>query len=145
MGRADRPAEVFQLDAATCRTLLGIHEVGRLVLPGSDPYVIPVNYTFRGDHLLLRTELRPVIEGALGRRVAFEVDMIDQRTRSGWSVVARGVASEAPADEAATESQTGPTPWVPGAVRTLIRIDVEEVSGRLLRGAVSADDPHGYL
>ena len=104
----DRPAELFRLDAATCRTLLAIHEVGRLVLPGSDPYVVPVNYVFEDHHVLLGTERRAVIEAALGHRVAFEVDMIDQRTRSGWSVVVRGVATELALD-AATGPEVAPT------------------------------------
>ena len=38
-------AELFQLDASTCLALLGVHHVGRLIVPGDDPYVIPLNYT----------------------------------------------------------------------------------------------------
>ena len=145
MNQADRPAELFQLDAATCRTLLGIHGIGRLVLPGTDPYVVPVNYAFEHDRILLRTERRPVLDTALGRRVAFEVDMIDQRTRSGWSVVARGVARAAEHD--GSDPPRGPTPWAPGDRRSLIQIEVDELSGRLVRGAVAAgpEDPSGYL
>ena len=37
----ERPAKLFQLDAETCRTVLAVHEVGRLVLPGRDPYIVP--------------------------------------------------------------------------------------------------------
>lgn len=145
MSWTDRPSELFQLDAETCRTLLAIHQVGRLVLPGSDPYIIPVNYVFEDDHVLLPTERRAVIEAALGRRVAFEVDMIDPRTRSGWSVVVRGVASEVADQDAAADPDVHS--WAPGDRRSLIRIHAEELTGRLLRGAVAADtgDPAGYL
>ena len=149
-GWPERPAELFQLDAETCRTLLAVHEVGRLVLPGRDPYIVPVNYVFENDHILLRTERRAVIDAALGQRVAFEVDMIDPRTRSGWSVVVRGVAGEVADHTPAPlgdDNDSQPVSWAPGGRRSLIRIHAEELTGRLLRGAVAAgtDEPAGYL
>ena len=85
-----RPAELFQLDESTCVALLGVHHVGRLIIPGSDPYVIPVNYTALAGEVVFRTERRPVIDAVIDRPVVFEVDMFDDRTRSGWSVVVRG-------------------------------------------------------
>ena len=44
-GDADRPAEMFQLDRATCLTLLRTQHVGRLVIGGDEPAVVPVNFT----------------------------------------------------------------------------------------------------
>ena len=87
--RDARPAELFQLDESTCLVLLGVHHVGRLIVPGDDPYVIPLNYVAADGAVVFRTERRPVIEDIIDRSVVFEVDMFDDRTKSGWSVVVR--------------------------------------------------------
>jgi hypothetical protein len=38
------PGELFQLDEATCLALLTTQHVGRFVVGGADPTVVPVNY-----------------------------------------------------------------------------------------------------
>ena len=90
------PAELFQLDQSTCLALLGVHHVGRLIVPGGDPYVIPLNYVATDGAVVFRTTRRPVIEDLIGRPVVFEVDMFDDRTRSGWSVVIRDARERSP-------------------------------------------------
>jgi nitroimidazol reductase NimA-like FMN-containing flavoprotein (pyridoxamine 5'-phosphate oxidase superfamily) len=144
-----RPAELFQLDESTCLALLGVHHVGRLIVPGDDPYVIPLNYVASDGAVVVRTERRPVIEEVVGRFVVFEVDMYDDRTRSGWSVVVRGRARDVSAeiDVGAESSRAVPRTWVPGPRDFVIRIEPERVTGRLLRGALDPPsvDGRGYL
>jgi uncharacterized protein len=137
-----RPAEMFQLDRSTCLALLGVQHVGRLVIPGDDPYVIPVNYVDAGGAIVFRTERRPVVDEVIGKSVVFEVDMFDDRSRSGWSVVVRGVAEDVTAD-----TDVMPRPWAPGERGCVIRIGADRVTGRLLRGAVTRppQDERGYL
>lgn len=145
MSDGGRPAELFQLDRSTCVALLGVHHVGRLIIPGDDPYVIPVNYTAIDGHVLFRTERRAPIDEIVGRPVVFEVDMFDDGSRSGWSVVVRGIAADVTAEsdlEQGTSSGAVPQPWAPGDRSCVIRITTDGVTGRLLRGAV-APASHG--
>ena len=147
--RDARSAELFQLDASTCLALLGVHHVGRLIVPGDDPYVIPLNYTAADGAVVFRTERRPVIEDVIDRSVVFEVDMFDDRTKSGWSVVVRGRARDVTLESSVDSESRGAIPqtWAPGDRDYVIRIDPERVTGRLLRGAVNpiSIDERGYL
>jgi uncharacterized protein len=138
---ASRPAELFQLDRATCLALLAVHHVGRLVLGGDEPSVVPVNYRAVDDEITFRTAPGSSADGAVARPVVFEVDMYDERTRSGWSVVARGAL------EAGEPSDADVDTWMPGPRDRWLVVRVETVSGRLLRGAVEAagGDERGYL
>lgn len=145
-----RPAELFQLDESTCIALLGVQHVGRLIIPGDDPYVIPVNYTAVDGVVVFRTERRPVIDAIHDRPVVFEVDMFDDRSKSGWSVVVRGTAHDITADtdlDHDTASGAAPRPWAPGDRDCVIRIGAERVTGRLLRGEVTRSplSDKGYL
>ena len=82
-------AELFQLDRATCMALLGTQDVGRLVVvEDGEPRVIPVNYAVVEGSIVIRCDhdRRTSIAGP----VVFEVDLLDERTRSGWSVIVRG-------------------------------------------------------
>lgn len=146
---SSRPAELFQLDASTCVALLGIHHVGRLIIPGDDPYVIPVNYSAVAGAVVLRTERRPVIDAVIDHPVVFEVDMFDDRSKSGWSVVVRGHARDVTADTDLTgDTDTGLAlrSWAPGDRNCVIRISADRLTGRLLRGEItSPPDEHGYL
>ncbi len=138
----EHEAELFALDQATCLALLRAQPVGRLVTVGVDPHVIPLNFVVVDDAIVFRTELDGAAALAAGEEVLFEVDMFDQRTRSGWSVVVRG--------QLATGSGEVPgalVTWAPGDRERLMTIVVATVTGRLLRGAVEASDhpPGGYL
>jgi nitroimidazol reductase NimA-like FMN-containing flavoprotein (pyridoxamine 5'-phosphate oxidase superfamily) len=138
---AERPAELFQLDRATCLALLGVHHVGRLVLGGDEPVIVPVNYRAVDDVITFRTAPDSHAGRAVARQVVFEVDMYDERTHSGWSVIAHGAldAAEPSGDDVDT--------WVPGPRGRWLAVRVEAISGRLLRGAVgaAASDDRGYL
>lgn len=140
---ADPPAELFQLDRTTCMVLLTTQHVGRLVLAGDEPEIIPVNYRVFDEMIIFRTGHDGRAAHQALRSAAFEVDMFDSRTRSGWSVIARGTLRAAPGDRAPAELQS----WAPGLRDHWMELAVDTVTGRLLRGAPS-DDTHatgGYL
>ncbi len=73
-------------------------------------------------------------------RVAFEVDGVDEATRTGWSVLVRGEATEVtdPA-ELARLRQLPLSPWAPGAKTRYVRILPTVLTGR--RIALPEDAP----
>jgi uncharacterized protein len=66
--------------------------------------------------------------------VTFEVDEIDQQTRSGWSVLVRGLAEEVTsahrAELIARTEATDVTPWAPGEHGHWMRLIPQAISGR---------------
>jgi hypothetical protein len=79
-----------------CLRLLGSHQVGRLAfLADGEVEIFPVTFTVDGEAVVFRTGVGTKLGAALERAVvAFEVDGVDEETRSGWSVVVKGVCEE---------------------------------------------------
>ncbi len=148
MSETGRPAELFQLDRATCLALLTTQHVGRLIIDAAEPVIRVVNYTAFEHTVMFRSDPSPQIDAIIGTPVVFEADMVDERTRSGWSVVVRGIARDV-SEHLAGLGQTAANvePWAPGPKTCWIGIDVDDVTGRLLRGEVSATwvNPAGYV
>jgi nitroimidazol reductase NimA-like FMN-containing flavoprotein (pyridoxamine 5'-phosphate oxidase superfamily) len=142
-GGEDRPAELFQLDRATCLALLRTQHVGRLVVGGDEAAVVPVNFTAVDEVITFRTGADGRATRSVPHEVLFEVDMFDSRTRSGWSVVVRGRLLAAPAGDQRAPVET----WAPGDRDEWMTVAIEHVTGRLLRGAVEAPSGPigGYL
>ena len=92
-------SELFQLDRATCIALLTTQHVGRLVVEGDRPAVTPVNYRLVDGVIMFRTATGSRADRATLHAAMFEVDMFDDRTRSGWSVLVRGALAPTSADE----------------------------------------------
>jgi hypothetical protein len=101
------------------------------------PRVVPMNYLIVSDSIVLLTSaLSEAATHSLDRRVAFEVDQLNTLLRSGWSVLAVGVAQEMPlALREALDVASTPEPW-PGGVRSLVmQIGVEQLTGRRIHPA----------
>jgi len=129
----DHPAELFQLDRNTCLTLLTTQCVGRLVLPGDEPTIVVVNYAVDDDLITFRTEAGSRAARAEPRPVLFEVDMVDTRTHSGWSVIVHGQLTPRRPDAPPVELDT----WAPGDRDQWMSVTVDAIAGRLLRGPVT--------
>jgi nitroimidazol reductase NimA-like FMN-containing flavoprotein (pyridoxamine 5'-phosphate oxidase superfamily) len=130
---SDRAFEV--LSAAECRRLLATRQLGRIGLTGVRfPLILPVNYALDGDVIVVRTDSRSILAAIDHGRVAFEVDEIDERTRSGWSVLAQAVAQEVTAldrdDLLARTRASGVEPWAPGDRGHWIRLVPLHLTGR---------------
>jgi uncharacterized protein len=84
-------ATLLELEAEECYRLLAGHEIGRLgVFAEHYPLIFPVNYALdRGDVIVVRTHAGTMLAAASHANVTFEVDDIDRRRRSGWSVLVR--------------------------------------------------------
>ncbi|MCB0913618.1 MAG: pyridoxamine 5'-phosphate oxidase family protein, partial [Propionibacteriaceae bacterium] len=95
---------------------------------------LPVTYVVSGERIYFRVDPESVLgELARSMRVLFEVDDIDVPTATGWSVVVRGEATEAPA----LHQPILPTPWAPGRRSLAVVVTPTAYTGR----AVSSDHP----
>ncbi|CAL9649821.1 pyridoxamine 5'-phosphate oxidase family protein [Streptomyces sp. enrichment culture] len=132
-GRASRNADLTGLDAEECRRLLAAHGVGRIAYLAADgPVVLPVNYSVVDGSVVFRTDRRAAPGRAAGRRVAFEVDRIDDAFSSGWSVLVRGTARAVTDPQQARwlTERAFTTPWAGGHRTMWVRIDAAVVTGR---------------
>lgn len=131
------------LEPAECMRLLSSTRLGRVGFTSSaGPQVLPVNHTVLDGSIVFRTELyTSLADGTRGSTVAFESDELDDRMRSGWSVLVVGRAEhvEDP-DEMTDVFRRMGQPWAPGSRPLIARIVPSEVTGR--RFDVS-EDPAG--
>jgi nitroimidazol reductase NimA-like FMN-containing flavoprotein (pyridoxamine 5'-phosphate oxidase superfamily) len=145
-------ASMQELSLPECYRLLATHEVGRLGVSAEHyPLIIPVNYGLDGSTIVIRTHPGTVLHAASHANVTFEVDDIDRRTRSGWSVLVRGLAEELTAghhaDLVARTHASGTEPWAPGEHGSWLRLIAHHVTGRrIVPGELPpAIDPRAYL
>ena len=84
------------LDREASLRLLATASLGRIgVTAGALPTILPVNFLFDGERILVRTSVGTKLHAAAaGAVVAFEVDDFDPLYHSGWSVVITGQAEE---------------------------------------------------
>ncbi|HEY2763503.1 MAG TPA: pyridoxamine 5'-phosphate oxidase family protein [Pseudonocardiaceae bacterium] len=128
-----------ELDRTECLRLLGTAVVGRIVFTEDAlPAIRPVNFLLDGDEIVFRTGTGSTLAAATRHSVvAFEVDEIDTRTHTGWSVVVVGQAYEiADIDRLVRLAHPEYTPWPPSRTAHTIAIPVHHLSGRrlILRG-----------
>jgi nitroimidazol reductase NimA-like FMN-containing flavoprotein (pyridoxamine 5'-phosphate oxidase superfamily) len=135
-GPGDEPffvdAGLELLDEETCRALLASQRVGRVVTTRGDLAVaFPVNYVVVGGDVVFFTGAGTKLTSAVGTRtVTFEVDEIDLERRSGWSVMAFGVASVASETLADRARDLGCWPWAVGPRPHAVRIRPDFLTGR---------------
>ena len=143
-------SEMLELSREECLQLLAWHHFGRLAVNmGEGPPVIrPVNYLFdaRSQSVVFRTAPGSKFHALLrSAAAAFEIDGIDEGSRTGWSVIIRGVSDEVSnPGEIHRLDRLGLEPWAPGRKRHWMQIRAWTVSGRRI---VLADDslPGYYL
>src|SRR5665213_4479596 len=79
----------------TCEAFLANESVGRLaVVVDGTPHIVPVNYVAEGSTIVFRTGADTILTEASLRKVAFEVDSVHERHRTGWSVCVHGYGRE---------------------------------------------------
>lgn len=118
-----------------CLDLLNRHHFGRVAfleqidLP---PVIMPLNYLMHADSVVVRTDPGSKLGGVLrDAPVSFEIDGIDQRHRTGWSVVVSGRAQQVvDPNELEELYQTPLLPWAPGDRSQYVRITPVLVTGR---------------
>ncbi|MEO6627271.1 MAG: pyridoxamine 5'-phosphate oxidase family protein [Aquihabitans sp.] len=132
------------LPTAECRELVERQEVGRLgFVEGGEIAILPVTYAVLDGHILIRTSTGSKMAAAVaGRPVALEVDEVDPRRHTGWSVLVRGQMSlvDDP-EEIARIDEAGLHTWGP-AGNDYVRLPLNNLSGRVLRsGPLRTDRP----
>jgi len=124
------------LDPAECWARLSERGVGRVAFSTPpDPVVLPVNYQVLDGAIVYRTAAGSVPASAVGHRVAFEVDHLDEALSQGWSVLMTGPADlvTGPAGSGRPAHGTGPTPWAGGQRDVWVRIAPDTITGRVIR------------
>ena len=85
----------MHLTAEQCTKLLSEASVGRLrVLVAGRPEIYPVNHAMYGGDVLFHTGSGTKLDAAIDQPVCFEVDGFDPVSRTAWSVLLTGVATE---------------------------------------------------
>ena len=124
------------LTEATCLRHLEAGTVGRVALVRDGRVeMFPVNYAMSDGDVVVRTHPGGALDALRDRAmVAFEIDELDHRYQTGWSVVVHGHA-EPVTDPAAIEELDAleVAPWAGGSRPDWIRIEPTDLTGRRIR------------
>ena len=95
MGSTPRGRRLVAIAEEECWQLVSTRRWGRLLVVVADhPELFPVDHLVDGRSLLVRTEEGTKLRAAVGARVGFEVDEVDDDARLGWTVMLAGYANE---------------------------------------------------
>jgi uncharacterized protein len=146
-GEAPRPAsEILELSREEWLRLLASHSFGRLAVNmGEGPPVIrPVNYVFTSQSVVFRTAQGSKFHALLrATHATFEIDGLDEASRTGWSVIIHGVTDEITnPNEVRRLDSLGLETWAPGRKAHWVHIRAWTVSGR--RIVLAGDAVRGY-
>lgn len=116
-----------------CWQRLHANSLGRLAVSvGEVPDIFPINYALVEESIILRTtEGSKLASIAVNRRIAFEIDGLDEPTNVAWSVVLHGIAEII--EHSALEAKIESLPWFPWNVapkNRFVQLTANDVSGR---------------
>jgi uncharacterized protein len=128
---------IAHLEENACLELLREHHFGRVAFmeqADGPPVIMPVNYLMYRETVVFRTDPNSKLGRAVQSTIAaFEIDGIDERERTGWSVLVSGRAEEVRDTKQLDElGQTPLLPWAPGDRSQYVRITPELVTGRCI-------------
>ena len=108
-------------------------QTGRIAWNGPEGLsIIPLNFTVVDGRVWLRTAPYSTwLHDVVGREVAFEADETDAFTRSGWSVLIRGVLQLADGMETPPEAVDAPA-WPAGSRIQHMYVSATKVTARQL-------------
>lgn len=130
----ERP-ELIELSPERCWELLGRKSVGRLAVAITNhPDIFPVNYRAHDGTIVIRTaEGQKLAAAVLGTAVAFEVDALDEISKTGWSIVVKGTADEPQRlEDYLGAEDLGIETWASGEKSRYIIISPSTITGREL-------------
>jgi len=121
-----------ELAPSQCERLLRRGSFGRVVLATeTGPEIVPVNYAVRDDAVVIGTSPAGLLARyADGRRIAFEVDHVDESRWHGWSVVAHGVGEIVGAADLPASGHVHARPWADGDRSCELRLAWTSLTGR---------------
>ena len=124
------------LDRVTCLVLLGQAPVGRIAYVASGrARVVPVNIALREGEVLFRVGTGGLLDAIADRQwLTLEADEFDAEARCGWSVVVTGNPHEVMSRP--DESRPAMRSWLRPEAGRLVRLALQEISGRRLAPAM---------
>jgi nitroimidazol reductase NimA-like FMN-containing flavoprotein (pyridoxamine 5'-phosphate oxidase superfamily) len=132
----DLTIKMLDLSREECLALLASHRFGRLAVSTGEgaPVVRPVNYGFdeSSQSVVFRTAVGSGFQALLrSAQATFEIDDVEDRARSGWSVIMSGVPHEVTEpDEIKRLDGLHVDSWAPGQKSHWMGIRALTVSGR---------------
>lgn len=90
-------SEMLVLPREECLRLIADHRLGRMAVTTGSPVIRPVNFLFDepSQSVVFRTADGSKFHAALlAGQAAFEIDAIDEGSRTGWSVIVAGKTEE---------------------------------------------------
>lgn len=134
------------MDRAECLARLAsaaaARQIGRVAVCATGaPHVVPVDFAFVDQRVLVRTGPGFLATHAAGRLVAFEVDDLDvlgDGLRTGWSVLVRGLAVTLSVAEVASLGPRAPQPSVDRPGDRFLAIRPDAVTGRKVGRVLAA-------
>lgn len=131
----DDIVELRTLERAECLDLLARRNIGRVVFTDAAmPAAFPVNYRLVDTEVIFRVAPGGRLARATKDKViAFEVDDIDARTHTGWSVLGVGEAYEIVDQERLRRlASEVPRPWLTRPSARMMALPLRVLSGRRL-------------
>ena len=129
-------AELTELPRVDCLRLLAAGVVGRVVFNDmAIPAAHPVVYLLDGEEIVFRTRGGDKLMAATVHQVvAFQIDEVDMKARTGWSVLGVGQAYEVTDRRrlAGLARRIPCSPWLPDRDRHIIAIPLQRLTGRRL-------------
>ena len=138
-----RPRQAIELTEGECWQLLASVSIGRVVFTQrAMPAIRPVNHVVDGRTIVIRTHLGAAIAARAsdgrnepgGSVVCYEADELDPARRTGWSVIATGMARLVTDPAAASRYAAAVEPWIAGDLNQVVSIEPQFVSGIRLEG-----------
>lgn len=92
MAFQDETTGLVTIPLSECVRHLESKEVARLAFAADGRIELyPINYIWDGEAIVFRTDPGGAIAAAAGGEVVVEIDHVDDRSRTGWSLILRGV------------------------------------------------------
>jgi uncharacterized protein len=124
------------LSRSECEELLASNSVGRVAWQASTGLqLLPISYAWHDGRIVFRTSPQGLLaELVQAKDVVFEVDVLDQHSHTGWSVVVNGHAQgvSSPAERTELWGAEGAVPWAEGVRDLFISITPSGITGRSL-------------
>ena len=139
-GHARTHAILRTLTQEQCEAHLESGGVGRIVYATErGPVALPVNFAYQSGYVVFSTNESMASAIRSERVVGFEVDRIDDAMSGGWSVMVTGRAQLVEqADDRKRLDSLHVKAWAGGERDTMVRIEPEALSGRVIvQGAVA--------
>lgn len=126
---------IRSLSDQQCFELLTTTTIGRVGFASNSTFhILPVNFALSGREVIFRTSQDGLIAARADvlEPVAFEVDYHDPLGAMGWSVLAQGLLSTAPVEDAAALGARV-NPWADPDRSLVLKYRITSVSGRAVR------------